>query len=574
MTHAELAELFLEREFVTPAIDEALIASQEATGAKDRAHLLWIAGHALYLKRQSPEAIPYLTEATELDPQHQRAWSTRGMALADIGKTQAGLDDLRRAYALDPSEPTAALELGHQQQRSKQFAEVVETLTPALARDPQHKALRVARAKALLELGRKDEATEDLIAAATHDDPYAAYLLVEKLGYAPQTAEILGAWAYDREKRRKTDEAVAAYRDALAADARDPDRKPKLVGRLATLLRVAKRNDEAKQVLDEWLDAHPGDLVVAERRAWHHYQLSQDDACEAQYLRMLELDSNNTAALVGLAQLYGVTKRGEQGLALAERALEQDRWDRNALFHGAVCAALANKGDRSRELFDEALRLGHATAAKHRRHYFGDETPDDVFSAALTAGGQGNKVGAAEGFEKAAPLFEAQVRVKGDSAWRYWQKSLGNVAYWYSVARQNMDRAESVARQVAADYPAHYDTLITLGNLLRNTERAEQARDWFTKAIELNPSEGRGFFNRGQVAIRASDPEAARSDFAAAARLYTRKEWQADAHFWHARALEALDRPSEAYDAYNRAVELGNRGALQEAVRLGAQLGR
>lgn len=567
MTHAELADLFLEREYVTPAIDEALYALEQATDPKTRSHLLWVVGDSLQLKVQAPEAIPYLTEAIELDPQNHRAWYSRGAALERVGQPDAAMDDLRKSQELDPTYWRSAFLLGDMLMERKQWEAAAEAFGKAIPQNPDRANLRAKRGECLLALERKAEAVEDLKAAVHLDDPYSAYLLVERAGQSLDSAEALGAWAYDREKRRMTDDAAAAYQQALAAPATDPKRKSKLVGRLATMLRVAKRNDEAKKVLDDWLAEHPQDVDVLDRRAWHHYQLSQDDACEADYRRILEIDPDHTAALVGMARLCGVTKRGAEGVPFADKAIAADPYNREALFHGGVCAALAKQEDKGRTLFDRAHRLGDRDAAKHRRHYFGDETANDAFAAGLAMGNNGNKVGAAEAFEKAAKMFEAEVKVKGDEAWRYMQKALGNVAFWYSTAHQRLDHAEAVSRKVALDYPAHYDNLITLAGICKQNNNTDGAIEIYERATTLNPTEGRAFYNRALIRMDREEFAEAAEDYGSAAKNYSRKEWKADAFFGQGRAFAALGQWEDAYEAYSTAGDLGHRNGLIEAVR-------
>ena len=95
-----------------------------------------------------------------------------------------------------------------------------------------------------------------------------------------------------------------------------------------------------------------------------------------------------------------------------------------------------------------------------------------------------------------------------------------------------------------------------------------EALKCYTKAIELQPNDGRGFYSRGRINMAEERFYEGVDDFTKAINLYQRRDWKADAFYNRARCYEGAGRIEEAIADYNEAFNNGIQQAIQESFRL------
>ncbi|MBO9662001.1 tetratricopeptide repeat-containing sulfotransferase family protein [Dokdonella sp.] len=118
--------------------------------------------HALVLQRlQRPaEAVALLQQAVQRRPDDALIHDALGSALGEIGRTDAALDALRRACALDPGLASAWANLGNALTLAGRTEESEVPLRRALELAPALQSARFLLAEALMMLGRVEESAE------------------------------------------------------------------------------------------------------------------------------------------------------------------------------------------------------------------------------------------------------------------------------------------------------------------------------------------------------------------------------------------------------------------------------
>jgi tetratricopeptide (TPR) repeat protein len=125
-------------------------------------------GVVLIHRKRYPEAIEILRPLTEdiLYQTPENAWGNLGWAYLESGQVDRAIDALRRSVAAQPLFCVGNFRLGLAHEQKGQPNEALEAFTRALeTEDPGCKGLQVAyeaRARVLLELGRADDAHDDL----------------------------------------------------------------------------------------------------------------------------------------------------------------------------------------------------------------------------------------------------------------------------------------------------------------------------------------------------------------------------------------------------------------------------
>jgi tetratricopeptide (TPR) repeat protein len=238
--------------------------------------------------------------AIALAPDHARAHTLLGMALAGAGRHAEALNSLDRAIALGAadahgSRADALVALGR-------LAEAVDSFDRALARDPASVADWCNRGAALIDLGRASEAAESLARA---------------LALAPDFAEAHYNHGNALAQLERHAEAIASYKRALAI-------KPGYVDALnncANALDRLGRLQEALESVDAALaraSDHIGALVT---RGVLLRKLRRSAEALASCERALALKPDNADALTVRADLLIDLERFDEAIATLDRAV-------------------------------------------------------------------------------------------------------------------------------------------------------------------------------------------------------------------------------------------------------------
>lgn len=114
--------------------------------------------------------------------------------------------------------------------------------------------------------------------------------------------------------------------------------------------------------------------------------------------------------------------------------------------------------------------------------------------------------------------------------------------------------SEQICSQVVAASPDNLPALILLGRCLRRQGRLDEAEKHLKYAFKLSADTPQLLSELGSLALIKQDPARAVAFLGKLAELQPDK---ADAHFNMAHALDQAQRPADAIDHYERALELG-----------------
>ena len=158
-----------------------------------QAYAKFIEAQELVTKRVGdslPRAIALLDEATRLDPQFARAWSTLAVAYAVVpqygnaawqASWLASDQAARRAIALDPNDADAYAALSYNQFSQRHYSAMVEPMQHALELAPEDSAVNYWAANELASMGRTRDAEIRIDAALTNDPANIPLLFYKSL---------------------------------------------------------------------------------------------------------------------------------------------------------------------------------------------------------------------------------------------------------------------------------------------------------------------------------------------------------------------------------------------------------
>lgn len=132
-----------------------------------------LAEHLEGQKRRT-EAVPYYEAAIRAKPDHVRSLSNLAGILAASGKLDRAIDLLQRAVEAEPANAAPWQNLGAAYGRLGRFADSAQALARALEIDPTLPHARVNYAMTLIQLDRRTEAIDQIVALLERQPVFAA----------------------------------------------------------------------------------------------------------------------------------------------------------------------------------------------------------------------------------------------------------------------------------------------------------------------------------------------------------------------------------------------------------------
>ena len=275
---------------------------------------------------------------------------------ARTARQEGRLDDaaklLEQALQIDPSEPTAALELGRSYMDLQSPRDAERAFKEVLAREPANLPALQSLVGVLASTNRSDEALQII------DD--LSPELRERIDAGRLRAERSFAQGRKADSRGDLDEARSYFEDAVSQSPNDPWLRLEL----ARLLQRTGRYTDAVKVTDALLAGEPkpealyvAALVRGGQQDWAGALELVDRIAQASRTDEMRALHARASLQAGLARAQALAKRGEQAQARAMLAplVELAGGDTGSV--SAIAAVYADAGDsvRARALLREAL---------------------------------------------------------------------------------------------------------------------------------------------------------------------------------------------------------------------------
>ena len=275
---------------------------------------------------------------------------------ARTARQEGRLDDaaklLEQALQIDPSEPTAALELGRSYMDLQSPRDAERAFKEVLAREPANLPALQSLVGVLASTNRSDEALQII------DD--LSPELRERIDAGRLRAERSFAQGRKADSRGDLDEARSYFEDAVSQSPNDPWLRLEL----ARLLQRTGRYTDAVKVTDALLAGEPkpealyvAALVRGGQQDWAGALELVDRIAQASRTDEMRALHARASLQAGLTRAQALAQRGEQTQARAMLAPLVDLAGADAGSVSAIAAVYADVGDsvRARALLREAL---------------------------------------------------------------------------------------------------------------------------------------------------------------------------------------------------------------------------
>jgi tetratricopeptide (TPR) repeat protein len=240
------------------------------------------------------------------------------------------------------------------------------------------------------------------------------------------------------------------------------------------------RFQSALAVLNEWLQREPDNVRALDGRGWVEANLDQRDAALRDYQRALKLEPGRSAVRIRLAQMYLDQNDPMEAWPHLELVAKTMPESPEVLVALARCRVLMGDGDGARRVFDQALAVqsDYSDALLHRGklesqtgHYVEAE---DFLRRALKA----------DPFETETHFalyncLHAQPDREAEAAEQLTK---------YETIRSDNTRLSFLLNHLTDAAYEKPEVAWELGGLFLRLGRESSGRDWWFKALRLNPN--------------------------------------------------------------------------------------
>jgi putative PEP-CTERM system TPR-repeat lipoprotein len=445
---------------------------------------------------QFDEAIAVAERLREQLPEAALPWTLEGLALLARGDREGGVQQLERALEKDAGDPGArhllsrlALGEGDLEGARSHYEAVLESR-------PEHTATLVKLAALEGRAGNPDRMGE-LLERAHESNPEAR---------GPRL--LLARFSLARGELGKALELVQT------PDGRVPGEPEALT--TAALVRLEQgRPSVALRHLERLLEAQPDNPQTFVLLARTYSALGEGAKAREQLQKVLDLDEDNPVAL--LVEARSRIREGDldEARSLLDRAPEAAHADpryldtraRLAIASGELDSALehyrraqeaAPSGDRAGRMAALHQRAGRAGDAESLLDEYIEAHPDDT--DALQARGdlytsQGRDQAAAEAYRAVLERDPAALEALNNLAW--------------VLRKDDSEEALRYAEHAATLQPEDPRVIDTLGMVLLELERSDQAVEQLRKAVSLAPEAGLLRYHLAQALVASGEEDEA-----------------------------------------------------------------
>ena len=509
-----------------------------------------------YAEGRYAEARNYFREAADASPSNPDAWIGLGDCARKLNMPVAAQEAYRTALQLDPER--------HDTRRSLRDSLLKHGDTEAALRHADKLCeTQPQDAEARMVLSRCYAATDNLKQAV--DTAYRAAEL------SPHDPEPLMYAAHLELRRERFEAAAEAYRRILAFD----DRHVKARVGLGGVLARAGRNDEARTALDRALEDHPENVLALSQRAELYVAGGEFAKAIKLYRQTAGLHPEEHTARARLAELLLLTGKGSEAYKVAKAILvDHPTFARPhvilaklfldkelpslAVDHAKKAVALQANPARRALLAQALLTDGKPARAANQLANLVTNRKTDL-STKLKVADLLAEVGKRDA---AGRLLKQACRAHPESPQPWFEMAQ------LQLARKNTQAAVAAYEETLKRDPDHFWALNNLAFLLcEKNGSLDRAEKLVRKAHEQDPDNPKVMNTLGWILRQQGRPEEAIPLLRTAV---TRMPENADAHLHLGTALADTGSAKEAMDVLSRAKELNPEA--QTASKIGEYL--
>lgn len=284
---------------------------------------------------------------------------------------------------------------------------------------------------------------------------------------------------------------------------------------------LEKLNSPELKAINELLLKESDNDSLYNQRARIYIGLKQFDEAIGDALRAIKLDSTKAKYLVTLADVYFATNKTKYSKETLEATIKKFPENTEALLKLAELFYLVRQYENAITNINKALKIDENMAnAYYLKGSVFKEMGDTAkaISSLQTAIEQDNKF--FDAFLDAGILYAAR---KNPLAFEYYDNALRlrpnneNVLFAKAKLLQDLNKTdESVAlyKEILAKNNSHADALYNMGAISLNKKKnINEAIDYFSKAIAVNPQYTEAYFARGASFELMKDVDNAKADY-------------------------------------------------------------
>lgn len=311
-------------------------------------------------------------DAIRIRPDYAEARNNLALALEDQGDVAGAIHELEKGLRLAAGVPSLAFNLGRLYAARDRLEDAVRAFDRAIAADPAMRKAHVARAEALLRLGRKEQAAE-AYERALELKPGDAELRIELAGLyreldqlelaerhleqvvvdRPRLASGWNTLGIVRAQQGRDEQALRCYDRAIELD----DEGAAAWYNRALALERLERIEEMPAALREVLERAPDHLAARERLARVWLMLEQPERARAEASKLVRLAGDDVPMLFAGAVLLSRGGDPEAAIPVWLRILELEPGHALARLNLGVAYTKTGRDAEAAEAYERYLEL-------------------------------------------------------------------------------------------------------------------------------------------------------------------------------------------------------------------------
>jgi protein O-GlcNAc transferase len=332
--------------------------------------ILFRLGVVCLKQRKLENAMRYLSQVTELDPNFAEAWSNLGIAVASHGSPAKAENAFRQAVALSPGRPDLYRNLANSLIATGNRDEALLCLRKSLEMDPANIAALLSTAKLAADLGELAEATNCLqrilVLEPQHQQAATILQLVQKMprqvsrtGGNEQQAPVDRASFRAAVDRGMSHASVKQFESALSEFRLATQINPSSAEAFAYLGSTQielKRDAEAIESLHASLRNCSGQAPLYLNLGGAYERLGNPETAIKYFQAAIQCDSMYEKAYLNLGRILASQRKLDEAIQCISQAIQISPSSYDAYYHLGIVHYLRSDSEAAVQAFRQALR--------------------------------------------------------------------------------------------------------------------------------------------------------------------------------------------------------------------------